>query len=393
MRASHARALVLAILIAGAAACAPPEPAGSAPAVRLGGDRGADDPYLEVTGLGRDAVRALGRAGFTPEEWSRLLTVSTGPGAPPIAGRYSVAGGAVRFTPAYPFDRGRAYQVRLDRSRLPAGAPASVPAAEGPLIFTFERPAPAIAPSTVVAQVFPTAAVAPQNLLRMYIRFSAPMSDRNGVHNLQLLDERGQPVPRPFLPLEYGFWNPDHTRFTVFFDPGRLKQGVQPNERLGTPLQPGRRYTLVVAKGWIDANSLPLKEAYRRTFEVGGAETRPLDPKAWRVAAPAAGSREPVTVAFPWPLDHGLLMSALSVRAGDSPVEGEAAVAEGEQEWRFTPREAWRAGDYVLAAEPILEDAAGNQIGRPFEVDTTGGRKGPEPQGASLAFKVAPPRL
>ena len=47
----------------------------------------------------------------------------------------------------------------------PAGAPASVPAAEGPLIFTFERPAPAIAPSTVVAQVFPTAAVAPQNLL------------------------------------------------------------------------------------------------------------------------------------------------------------------------------------------------------------------------------------
>ncbi len=36
---------------------------------------------------------------------------------------------------------------------------------------------------------------------------------------------------------------------------------------------------------------------------------------------------------------------------------------------RFEPTEAWKAGRYVLAVSAQLEDPAGNDLGRPFEVD------------------------
>ena len=36
---------------------------------------------------------------------------------------------------------------------------------------------------------------------------------------------------------------------------------------------------------------------------------------------------------------------------------------------RFTPRAPWRAGTYQLTALAMLEDLAGNRIGRAFEVD------------------------
>ena len=43
-----------------------------------------------------------------------------------MLGDYSVAGGALRFTPPFPLDPGRPYQVRFDPARLP-GAGDSTP--------------------------------------------------------------------------------------------------------------------------------------------------------------------------------------------------------------------------------------------------------------------------
>jgi hypothetical protein len=54
-----------------------------------------------------------------------------------------------------------------------------------------------------------------------------------------MVDERGRPVDIPFLPVQADFWNADHTRYTLFFDPGRVKQGILPNEQLGRPLRAG----------------------------------------------------------------------------------------------------------------------------------------------------------
>ncbi|MDP1586599.1 MAG: hypothetical protein Q8M07_02550, partial [Prosthecobacter sp.] len=50
-------------------------------------------------------------------------------------------------------------------------------------------------------------------------------------------------------------------------------------------------------------------------------------------------------------------------------IEGSASLANDGREWRFTPKEPWLTGTYQLEVPDILEDLAGNSVGRPFEVD------------------------
>jgi hypothetical protein len=70
------------------------------------------------------------------------------------------------------------------------------------------------------------------------------------------------------------------------------------------------------------------------------------------------------------PLDHALLERVVWVRdANGRTVAGRVTTAEGETVWQFTPERPWERGRYELVAETILEDLAGNRIGRPFEVD------------------------
>ena len=114
-----------------------------------------------------------------------------------------------------------------------------------------------------------------------------------------------------------------------------------------------------------------------------------LDTAAWKIQPPRAGGREPVVVTFPEPLDHGLLMRALGVRRGADAVEGDIAIDQAETRWTFTPREPWRGGSYDLLALDILEDVAGNQIGRAFEVDNFDTvDKSPNPKTITIPFTV-----
>src|SRR5207237_2205578 len=78
-------------------------------------------------------------------------------------------------------------------------------------------------------------------------------------------------VDGAFLPVEANFWSRDHTRYTLFFDPGRVKEGIFPNREFGRPLRAGHRYVLEVKTNWTDANGLPLKEHYRHDLRAGPA--------------------------------------------------------------------------------------------------------------------------
>ena len=86
--------------------------------------------------------------------------------------------------------------------------------------------------------------------------------------------------------------------------------------------------TLVVSREWADEHGLPLKDEFRRTFRVTGPDTNPLDTASWRIEPPAAGTRGPVVVTFPEPLDHGLLMRALGVTQGEATVDGERLTSQ-----------------------------------------------------------------
>jgi hypothetical protein len=339
------------------ASCSPSGP--STPQIEL--NARVTPAAVDVVGLPAAMLGELDRS-RTPEEWNGILRVSVAPEQPPMAGTWTVVDRRLRFSPMFPLDPGRSYAVLFTPPSSTSGA--------GVLRVTVALPDRDRTPKTVVSATYPTADVVPENQLRLYVHFSAPMGRKGGLEFIHLLDDGGREVKDPFLPLDAEFWNDDHTRYTVFFDPGRVKKGVRPNEEMGRSLTPGRRYTLVIDAAWPDGSGLPLREPYRRSFKVGPADEHPLDIRTWKMTTPASGTRDPIIVEFPEPLDHGLLLRALGVQADDgNPLSGQVATANGETRWSLSPLEPWTRGTYRLVAFGMLEDLAGNRIGRAFEVD------------------------
>jgi hypothetical protein len=347
------------------------------PSARIVLNANSPRPTIDVVDVPSGALVELGTL-ESREAWTAVLKVSVGADQPAMIGQYAIEEGRVRFTPMFPLDRGRQYLVTF------------TPPGGTPITATVGLPAPDMTPVTTVAQVYPTADVVPENQLRLYIHFSAPMGMRGGLDFVHLLDESGKPVVDPFLPLDAEFWNDDRTRYTVFFDPGRQKRGIAPIADMGRSLTEGKSYTLVVDAEWRDGNGLPLKQSYRRVFKVGPPDERPLDPRTWKIAAPAAGTSDPLVIAFPEPLDHGLLLRALGVQTPKGrPLEGTVVVGDDEVTWSFTPVEPWQAGPHNIVAFASLEDLAGNRIGRAFEVDQFDRTdKSPEPDKTLIPFVV-----
>jgi hypothetical protein len=71
-------------------------------------------------------------------------------------------------------------------------------------------------------------------------------------------------------------------------------------------------------------------------------------------------------------------------------VVGEIALHDSETRWSFRPGAPWRAGEYHLRASDILEDVAGNRIGKAFEVDAEAGSRGAQARPAAIPFRIPP---
>jgi len=329
---------------------------------------GETPAFVRVTGLSSAELTALSNANLTNSAWPRVLRVTVANAAqdtPPIAGRYLVTADALEFRPMFPFDPGRDYLLTFDPTAMPA--PRAGPAVK----TTASLPAAAPTPPTRIVRLLPASDTFPENLLRFYLEFSAPMSRENGRDHIHLLDDRGSEVPNTFLNLDVEFWSPDYRRYTVFLDPGRVKRGILPNDTFGRALVAGRRYTISVDAAWRDANGKPLETPFTQSFTAVPADLAPIKLTDWRVAAAPAGTRSPLVVAFPKALDHGILHRAIGVRrTGGEAISGEVVVEPDAKGWSFRPSQAWRAGSYELVVLSILEDVCGNRIGRPFDIDT-----------------------
>lgn len=327
---------------------------------------------VEVTGLDANTLDALAHADWKAEQWAGLFAVYVEPadgsdptGRPPVLGSYGIADGMIRFTPRYPLARGVHYRAVFRPDHVP-GAKKDLEAVATSLVIPKEARPEAAA----VARVYPTADELPENQLKFYLHFTAPMSRGEAYRRVHLLDANGREVERAFLELGEELWDPDGKRFTLFIDPGRIKRGLKPREDLGPVLEQGKAYALLVDRDWHDAEGEPLRESFKKTFRAVAADETPPDPKTWRVEPPPPGGKEPLRVTFPKPMDHALLEHMIWVTdSGGRRIPGEVRVADGETGWRFTPRAAWAVGPYRLVADSRLEDLAGNTLGRPFEVD------------------------
>lgn len=267
---------------------------------------------------------------------------------PALAGSQQQRPGEVRFVPRFPLQPGLSYRAVYGQ----ISAILSIPKVERK-------------PTARVEHIYPTADRLPSNQLKLYLHFSEPMSKGEAWRRVHLVDDEGQTVAGPFLEIEEELWDPSMRRLTVLFDPGRIKRGLVPHNEMGPALVEGRRYHIVIDQDWPDANGTRLAAAYRKTFVVAEADRTPPQLDTWRIQSPRAGTRDPLTVSFPEPLDAALLQRLL--RVADTP--GNVSLHQAETEWRFTPDAPWKPGPQRLLIGSIVEDLAGNRIGRKFDVD------------------------
>jgi hypothetical protein len=347
---------------------------------------------VDVAPLDEKSLAALERARPADGDWHEILSVYAGDSLGlPMLGSYSTVGDTLRFVPRFPPIRGTRYRARFSAAAFNAKSGAALPPAVMDAVWT--RPTPAGTRTTVVDEVYPTADTVPMNLLRLYVQFSGPMTvgDRADLH-VHLLDERGAPVDRAFLVAtgEQELWDPDHTRLTLFLDPGRIKRDLTPHDELGLPLRSGHDYTLVVDSLLRDAHGLPLEREFTKHFRVGPVDRTLPRTSSWHLVPPSAGTTEPLTIEFPEPLDHALLARMLTVRVdGDEkPLAGRVSLENHDRRWRFTPDRAWRSSSYFVAIDTELEDLAGNNLSRLFDVmpgdGASRGVSGPETR---IAFR------
>jgi hypothetical protein len=283
-------------------------------------------------------------------------TAAASGGLPPTAGRLVRDGADLCFVPRFAFLDGTTYAVTV----------------EGTTAAVLVRPRHSRPAVAEVTGIYPTAAEVPSNLLRLYVWFSAPMSEGYAAGQVRLARDGGGIISGALLPAEHELWDASRRRLTVLLDPARIKRGLAGHQDAGYPLRSGEPFRLVVGGGFRDAQGLPLRAAAQRRYEVGGEERRHVDPGSWVLTVPPAGTREPLHVTFSRPLDHGLLARCLHVSGpGSQPVDGTPQIGPGEQSWRLVPRRAWASGSHQLIVDPVLEDLAGNSVSRVFDRDLT----------------------
>ena len=254
---------------------------------------------------------------------------------PAVSGKYqwNESANQLEFAPRFEFEEGVRYQAlfHLGGKRIEK--------------LDFEIASSEKAPLAKVSAVYPSGDTLPENHLRFYVHFSQPMSRGFAGKHIKLLTEEGDAVDLPFLELDQELWDPEGRRLTLFLDPGRVKRGLKPREDHGPVLEFGKRYSLVVDKGFQDARGVGMREGFSTSFKVELSDFDQPDTGRWQIRAPALGSREPLRIKFGAPLDHGMLQRMIAVFNDDGfELGGEIEVSDGESVWSFVPAMPWRKG-------------------------------------------------
>ncbi len=319
----------------------------------------ADDPTIRVVKRDGEFVFQIGNVAH-PEStvlkvWLRPANIDVDP---PMMGAMQRVDGGLVFKPRFPLRPNTEFIVAVQQnaSLKPFHLKVSTPATEQP--------------TTTINAVFPSSSVLPENTLKFYICFSAPMRKGEIYDFIKLRQVDGAEIELPFLEIEQELWSRDSTRLTLLLDPGRIKRGLKPREEMGPIFVSGKSYELVVDGAWPDARGVELGKTFVKQFRVSDEDRTQPDPRRWKVVHPKVASDDPLVLEFSEPLDHPMLQRAIRVvdANGDS-VAGKLNLSDHEKRWSFVPDGLWRRGEYSVLIDENLEDNAGNSIGRAFDID------------------------
>ncbi len=291
-----------------------------------------------------------------PESLNQRLVVRLAGNETAMLGRFQRVDNDILFEPLIPLTRGLHYTIWLRDKRLGEIAI--------PRLNPDDKPA--------VLAIYPTPDSLPENLLKIYLHFSRPMREGQSPKYVAILKNRTDTLPGVLLDLQPELWNADRTLLTLWLDPGRIKRDLQPNKQLGTPLQTGVSYQVVVSANWPDAQGATLVRGATKSFVTVPRDSLSPNPERWVIQPPKQGRADPLVVAFGEPLDYSLLTETLHVLDEDGrAIAGTWQSVDEERRGLFKPAMAWKAGRYRLKTESRLEDLAGNNLNRPFDRDVT----------------------
>ena len=269
-----------------------------------------------------------------------------------IAGNFTIEQDGYLFKPLIPFTRGLQYAIFVKGKPLSA------------III----PKDSIIPKLLA--IYPSKDSLPENLLKIHLFFSKPMVEGHSSQFIKLTDAKGDSLPDTFLTLQSELWNKESTELTLWLDPGRIKRDLVPNKLFGPPLKNGRHYQLIISADWPDQEGNLLMHTFNKVFTVVARDTVSPSPARWKLTIPKYGTVQPLVVDLDKSLDYILLENAIWVVDGTgNSVNGSVQIDNGEMKYRFTPEKPWLRGGYKLEIEARLEDLAGNNLNRLFELD------------------------
>jgi hypothetical protein len=290
-----------------------------------------------------------------------------------IIGSAQITERGLMFVPLWPFSRGVTYKVYwkenyVDSIRIPPGTGAD--------------------PSV---QVYPGGDTLPENLLKIYLTFTKPMTEGSSTRYLKLLDADGDTLQNIFLDLKPELWNNERTMLTVWIDPGRIKRDLLLNRELGKPLESGRLYSLIILPGWNDTEGMPLKRAIVKKFFSGPADRKKPDIGSWSLQVPHVHSNEPLVIFFPEPMDYSLAIRGIDIYSEYGILKGRQNLADHERKWEFFPEKKWVRGKFRIVVAREVEDLAGNNLDRLFDSDlneTSSALEKPESNKFTIDFEI-----
>ncbi len=274
----------------------------------------------------------------------------------PVIGNIYVKDTLYTFTPIVPFSSGQAYNIL-------SGEEVIAYFTIGPITPGYKIPE--------VLTMYPSSDTIPENLLKIYINFSEPMQEVGNALDYVTVTKNKDNTPLDvFLELESELWNANHTRLTLWLDPGRIKTNLIPNKEKGPPLLNGNAYTITIGENWRDADGLSLGRNFSKTYYVSQKDTIKPVVIDWEIIPPKSNEKSTLTINFKEPLDNVLAKEMIDIINEDEHIiQGEYRLLKAGNLLTFIPKTAWKPGVYSIKVNAELEDLAGNNLNHLFDVD------------------------
>ena len=129
--------------------------------------------------------------------------------------------------------------------------------------------------------------------------------------HLAILDDKGKEIDEPWLVDE--IWDEENNTLILFIHPGRIKWGVELRDSMGPVLVEKRSYSLVVRGEWTDLDGNKIGKDVVKKFRTTAEDRIRIELADWKLKAPTAGTREPLTLTMSKSIDYRSLQTGLTV--------------------------------------------------------------------------------